>query len=121
MELVRLVRRGGEDAVERAPVSSLARGKSWNDVLLLERHEIVRVLRPDDREVALERPNAAHEIRCKRPVATARRICALPPAFADGRHDLAGSRQELGDLPQRQACVLGTYALFVFGHHRDST
>src|SRR6266699_4783526 len=106
MELVRSVGGCGERAVERALIFGLARRQRRRDVLLLERGEIARVLGPHYRELALQRAHPADEIRGELPVAATRRVRAFPPALADRSHDLAGTRQELGDLLEREIAAL---------------
>src|SRR5439155_25119629 len=68
----------------------------------LERGEILRIFGTELRELALESTHPSGEIRRELPVATAGRIRALPPGVADRGHDLAGPREQLRELLERQ-------------------
>src|SRR5438552_17156365 len=68
----------------------------------LERGEIVRVFGTELRELALEPAHPSGEIRRELPVATAGGVRALPPGVADRGHDLAGPREQLRELLERQ-------------------
>src|SRR5439155_5362852 len=98
VELVRAIRRTRVQAFERGAVARFERAQKWRDQLSLELPEVVGVLGPQDRELALETANATREIRRELPVPAARCIRASPPGFADRRHDLPGAGQELSDL-----------------------
>src|SRR2546430_260352 len=68
----------------------------------LERGEIVRIFGTELRELALESTHPSGEIRRELPVATAGGVCALPPGIANRGHDLAGPREQLRELLERQ-------------------
>src|SRR5207237_6088415 len=104
VELVRAIRRTRVQAFERGAVARVERAQKWRDQLSLELPEVVGVLGPQDRELALETANATREIRRELPVPAARRIRASPPGFADRRHDLrcrAGAERSARGLTVR--------------------
>src|SRR5439155_24986234 len=68
----------------------------------LERGEIVRIFGTELRELALEPAHPSGEVRRELPVATAGGVPAFPPGVADGGHDLAGPREQLRELLERQ-------------------
>src|SRR4029077_13721842 len=72
------------------------------DLLHLEREKILRVLGTDLRELALKPAHPSSEVSGKLPVPTTRGIRAFPPCVADRRHDLAGPREKLRELLERQ-------------------
>src|SRR5205823_9243321 len=87
-----------ENALEDRSVVCVQRREQRREEILLERPEILRVLRPDHGELPLEPADPAREVRREAPVAAPRRVRALPPGDPDRRHELAGPRKELGDL-----------------------
>src|SRR5204863_5240314 len=77
-------------------------GGQWTEMVGRERGEIVRIFGTELRELALEPTHPSGEIRRELPVATAGGVRALPPGVADRGHDLAGPREQLRDLLERQ-------------------
>ena len=82
----------------------------------LELDDVVRILRTDDRELSKQAARAPGEVGSELEIAAARGIRALPPGVADRLHELAGPRQHLGDLFQRQLTVRGLRRSCVVGH-----